>query len=207
MKGAYSEHTTLTGILYLHRISDPRVEGSSLKNLRLMRSLCGTENLSHVTLATTMWDMVTDEDGNRREKELKEDGEFWAQLEADGARIRRYDRTKEGALMLVNELLMLSPFVIQIQKEVAIEKKRLIDTAAGQSISEEITALTQEYQRELEEVESELEQTKKTPKPIIGPGHFAAAVFNKKIPAAERTAERAAEESQYTFSEYTMISC
>jgi len=135
--------------------------GSSLKNLRMLRSLCGTQNLGHVTLATTMWDNVTEDEGALREGELTADGQFWGSMKADGARIRRYDYTKGGAMVLVNELLQLSPVVLQIQKEIAIENKTLIQTDAGQSISNDLIKLTKKYETELAEVKEELEFAKK----------------------------------------------
>lgn len=77
MKDAYDEKTRLTGIIYLHRISDNRMFGSSLKNLRMFRSLCGTENLSYVILATTIWDKVNAGEGRAREAELLFNDQWW----------------------------------------------------------------------------------------------------------------------------------
>lgn len=120
MKQAYQDKTRLTGVICLHRISDTRMSGSSTKNLRMLRSLCGTSNLSHVSLVTTMWDKVQPEEGENREAELLSTGKFWGDMRDDGAMVRRYDNTKERALILVNELLQMSPFILQIQKEMML---------------------------------------------------------------------------------------
>jgi len=48
----------LSGILYLHRISDRRMTGSAKKNLLMFKKLCGNNALVNVTLATTMWGTV-----------------------------------------------------------------------------------------------------------------------------------------------------
>lgn len=50
----YDDGHLLSGIIYLHRIIDNRREGPSLKNLRMMKALCGINSLKNVVLATTM---------------------------------------------------------------------------------------------------------------------------------------------------------
>ena len=46
----------LSGILYLHRITDNRMAGTPLKNLQVFQKLCGRDALGKVYLTTTMWD-------------------------------------------------------------------------------------------------------------------------------------------------------
>ncbi|KAL4061675.1 hypothetical protein V8B97DRAFT_2066349, partial [Scleroderma yunnanense] len=46
----------LTGLIYVHRISDTRVGGNAQRNLRMFRNLCGDESLKNVVIVTTMWD-------------------------------------------------------------------------------------------------------------------------------------------------------
>jgi 50S ribosome-binding GTPase len=49
----------LSGIIYLHPISEPKMVGTATRNLAMMRLLCGEENLGVVWLATTMWGLVS----------------------------------------------------------------------------------------------------------------------------------------------------
>ena len=158
MKDAYDDKTKLTGIIYLHKISDMRMTGSAFKNLRMLRSLCGTPNLSHVILATTMWDKVTEKEGDDRERELLAEGKFWGDLRADGATVRRYDYTEGGAMALINQLLQMSPIVFQIQREIAVEKKRLRDTDAGHEVDRSLARLKKEHKDDLLAVRQELTQ-------------------------------------------------
>jgi hypothetical protein len=65
-QGSYEDRVFLSGIIYLHRISDVRMSGSSTKNLRLFRKLCGSDNMTSVTLVTTMWDKVEEGMGEIR---------------------------------------------------------------------------------------------------------------------------------------------
>ena len=72
---ANHERKHLSGIIYFHRITDPRMEGSNM-NLRMFRELCGEKNFSNVILCTTMWDKVGEEEGRRREQELRNKENF-----------------------------------------------------------------------------------------------------------------------------------
>ena len=45
----------LSGLLYLHRITDDRVGGMALKNLSMFQKLVGDHNMQNVILVTTMW--------------------------------------------------------------------------------------------------------------------------------------------------------
>ncbi|KAI6102827.1 P-loop containing nucleoside triphosphate hydrolase protein [Pisolithus sp. B1] len=62
----------LSAILYFHRISDNRMAGTPLKNLRFFERLCGKNAMSKVTLVTTMWDEAGSEVGKERLTELKQ---------------------------------------------------------------------------------------------------------------------------------------
>ncbi|MCJ1390893.1 hypothetical protein MMC18_003754 [Xylographa bjoerkii] len=158
MKDAYDDRTRLTGIIYLQRISDNRMAGSSIKNLSMLRSLCGTKNLSHVIMATTMWDQVTLEQGNNREAELLSTGAFWGTMKRAGSMVRRYDNTKGGAMDMVNELLQMDRIVLQIQEEIAVQKKALGDTKAGQTVNSDLKKLEEKHKEDVEAVRKELAQ-------------------------------------------------
>ncbi|KAH9205376.1 P-loop containing nucleoside triphosphate hydrolase protein [Leptodontidium sp. 2 PMI_412] len=70
MKDTYDDGFLLSGIIYLHRIIDPRMEGPSLKNLRMMKKLCGANSLSNVVLATTIITTETGHDARALVKSL-----------------------------------------------------------------------------------------------------------------------------------------
>lgn len=156
MKDAYDDKTRLTGIIYLHRISDNRMSGSSYKNLKMLRSLCGTSNLSHVILATTMWDKVTAEVGDVREAELLSEDEWWGQMKNNGSVVRRFDDTTGGAMAIVNVLLQMSPVVFKIQEEIAVEKKQLVETQAGRSIDASLKDESRKHEENLAVVTADL---------------------------------------------------
>lgn len=92
----YEQRGKLSGILYLHPVTDDRMKGNALKNLAMFKKLIGEPCLKNVTLVTTKWSKVDKEVGERREQELYD--QFWKPMVACQATMRRYDGTSKGAL-------------------------------------------------------------------------------------------------------------
>src|SRR5262245_53143547 len=68
LKETFIAGTLLTGIIYLHRITDVRMTNASVRNLTLFRKLCGEDNLSNVILVTNRWEMIGKSEAEAREK-------------------------------------------------------------------------------------------------------------------------------------------
>jgi hypothetical protein len=99
----YGEHAKLVGILYLHRITDPRVNGSGANNLHVLISLCGMSEMPNVVLVTTFWGQIESQLGEQREAELKRG--FWKQMLEQGCKIVRFKGGHESAFDIVTPLL------------------------------------------------------------------------------------------------------
>lgn len=127
--------------------------GSSIKNLRMFRKLCGAENMSKVCLLTTMWDKVTPEEGLAREKELHQG--FWAAMISSGSSIRRHDRGLDSARDVVRSMLVNKPTTIKLQDEI-VSGKTLIETDAGVCINEEIMNLQKQHEEDLNVLKEEM---------------------------------------------------
>jgi hypothetical protein len=157
LRDSYKEAMLLSGIIYLHRISDLRMSGSSIKNLRMFRKLCGAESMHNVSLVTTMWDKVTRVEGETREKDLM-DGEngFWKAMISGGCLVRRHSGSVESARELVAELAGKKRTVLRLQEEIA-EGKKLIETEAGVSLNEELLRVQRQHEEELSCVMEEME--------------------------------------------------
>ncbi|KAI6042347.1 P-loop containing nucleoside triphosphate hydrolase protein [Pisolithus marmoratus] len=78
-----SPRPVLSAILYFHRISDNRMAGTPLKNLRFFEKLCGKNAMANTILVTTMWDEVEPEVGEERLKELKDS--YWKMMISAGS--------------------------------------------------------------------------------------------------------------------------
>lgn len=167
VKGSYNE-MQLSGIIYLHSISEPRMTGSSLQNLRMFRKLCGDGSLKNVILATTKWGIPPNSDELTREQDLCSNDDFWRLMIKDGSLVRRFEYTEGSAQCLVEEILRTGKerFTPKIQHEVVELGKKLSDTDAGASIDEALVELAKKYQEDLkalmEEQDRALRKRKRT---------------------------------------------
>lgn len=165
LAAAYKQEMKLSGIIYLHPISDNRVTHHTTKNLEMFRKLTGEKNLKHVLLATSMWDKVSLEEGVRREDELK--GKFWKLLTVMGAKTVRHDDTGESARQIAAMLLGNKPFYLQLQEEMGKDNKALRDTAAGKEVMIELVRMKEEHRRELAEMEGLIKSSAKESESVI----------------------------------------
>ncbi|KAL4077629.1 hypothetical protein J3A83DRAFT_1637951 [Scleroderma citrinum] len=116
----------------------------------MFQKLCGDESLKNIVIVTTMWDMVTPEDGLRREQELKSSDSPFKPLLDKGAIMRRHDRTPESALSIIEYLLGKS--ATQIVPELAQER----DTATGTELHNEISVLLRKHEEEMESLKADM---------------------------------------------------
>lgn len=166
LAAAYRQEMKLSGIIYLHPISDNRVTHHTTKNLDMFRKLTGEKNLKNVLLATSMWDRVTPDEGQRREDELT--SRFWKLLLAMGAKtVRHAASTPESATHIASLLLGNKPFYLQLQEEMGKDNKALRDTAAGREVMLEIVRMKEEHSRELAEMENMIQSSARESESVI----------------------------------------
>ncbi|KAJ3559130.1 hypothetical protein NM688_g525 [Phlebia brevispora] len=153
----YEQGFKLSGIVYMHRISDFRVGGISRRNFSMFRKLCGDNALHNVVIVTNMWGEVTRERGVARERELATDDLLFGPALALGARMLRHNNTVSCARSILSPLLSNIPKALRIQEELVDERKDIADTDAGQELGREIAALLKKHRAELAEVQRELQ--------------------------------------------------
>ena len=152
----YEEGSTLAGVIYIHRISDRRFTGITGRNFNIFRKLCGEPTLKNVVLVTNMWDEAHREINEIREKELS--SRFFKPALDYGAKMVRHHNTVRSAHDIVRRILKNHPIVLQIQRELVDEGKDIINTAAGESINQELNELIRRHQMELEQLRAEMVQ-------------------------------------------------
>ncbi|KZP04214.1 hypothetical protein FIBSPDRAFT_767782 [Athelia psychrophila] len=157
----YKEKVALSAILYLHRISDNRMAGSPLKNLKMFASMCGQEAMPHVILATTMWSETKLATGERRETELKTT--FWADMIAQGCTVQRFEDTYDSAWQIVGDSLAGEENII-LSHEIYDDKKNLNETGAGIKLTEELNRLISDQKVAARRME---EQVKSQHNPVL----------------------------------------
>lgn len=157
MGSSYQNRILLHGIIYLHRISDARMQGSAKKNLLMFKKLCGQDALKRVILVTTMWDRVAAADGESREEELITTPEFWGYMIGNGSKCRRHLNTVQTAQAIIHKLARhRSTVTTNLQKELVDENRSLDKTSAGLELESEIRKEREIWAKKLKETESEM---------------------------------------------------
>lgn len=150
------EGRRLDGIIYLHRISDPRMGGTAKKNLRMFRELCGDENMRKVRIVTTYWNFVHETEGTNREADLKNSA-FRHLIDA-GAQMLRQDREEESARFIMSTFVRGEPPVmLKIQKELN-EGRVLGETSAGVVVIEEMAEIKKKHEVEMKALRKEYKE-------------------------------------------------
>ncbi|EED19615.1 conserved hypothetical protein [Talaromyces stipitatus ATCC 10500] len=158
----YKQNLCFCGIIYLHRITDPRMQGSTMKNLRMLQLMCGKENFKHVALATTMWEnMKSSEKGERighqRLMEMRRP-DFFGQILGEGRDIIQHDGSPESARKIVRLLTEQNKkVVLDIQYELIDEGMSLDETSAGQYLREDFLEAQKRFDAEIAELQGIME--------------------------------------------------
>ncbi|KAJ6192387.1 P-loop containing nucleoside triphosphate hydrolase protein [Bipolaris maydis] len=169
---AHVSNVKLAGIIFLQRISDFRVGGSGIKNIKMFQKLCGEDTLASVVLATTMWEQAGENAGKEREKQLKRELQLWKKMIDHGSKVYRHDSGKVSATKIINYLIARKrPVTLDIQREMVDQAKDLVDTGAGSELASTVELLIKNYERKLKDLEKELrlarEQHNKEDREII----------------------------------------
>ena len=127
-----------------------------MKNLRMFKKLCGSQGLSCVVLATTMWSQVTPEEGERRENELISNQEFWGEMIKQGSTVMRQDRAEVSAIQIIQYILSKRRrMVLDIQEEMA-SGKTLDETSAGRALEAELEIMRKKHEAEMKELREDM---------------------------------------------------
>jgi hypothetical protein len=152
METTYRAQVKLTAIIYLHPITNDRLEGSALDNLSLFRKLCGPKFYPNVILATTFWSKVDTQVGSRREAELMETEEFWGSMCNRGSEVIRLPDDQESCIKLLLRLANKPKVSLQIQEELVDQGLSIGKTAAGASAKNirALEALREEFNQRMD---------------------------------------------------------
>ncbi|KAJ5203307.1 hypothetical protein N7449_005386 [Penicillium cf. viridicatum] len=194
MESFSSKKVILNGIIYLHRITDIRMQGSAMKNLFMFKKLCGPDALKNVILATTMWERVSLEDGERREQELERTSEFWGEMIMRGAQVKRHQNNANSAWSLVDIFASRSSTrrkaVLTIQQEMVVQHKPLDKTDAGIELESSLVQEREKWSQELERTRDDMrEALAAKDKESLEQLRETEAKMNKKIDEIERARE------------------
>ncbi|KAG6335339.1 hypothetical protein ID866_3750 [Astraeus odoratus] len=153
----YKKEALLSGLLYFHRITDNRMAGTPLKNLRVFQKLCGNKAMSQIVLTTTMWDEVDEEVGIERLTELQ--GNYWKGMIARGSTTFRYWNTPESARTLLWQLVDRKRREVRLQKEIGDKDMELAETDAAQELQSRLDQAAATQRQVLERIRAQLART------------------------------------------------
>ena len=138
----------LSGIVYLHRITDTRVAGSARRALNLFQRICGEDNYKNVILATTFWNSIVhcEETGVDREKQLLSNEGFWKCMKEKGAQTIRLARDYTMILPALMKMATKPLVTLRIQHEMN-QGCNLEGTMAGLLIQDNSAKLNVEHER------------------------------------------------------------
>ncbi|KAL8720099.1 MAG: hypothetical protein Q9181_007961 [Wetmoreana brouardii] len=150
----------LSGVIYLHRITDPRMSGSAIKNLELLKLLCGKQAFPIVSLVTTRWNEFAEGSTDfqmaiDRESQLCAGEKFWAPMIEAGSSVFRHGRPDLSSTSIIIESILQGQrkASLAIQTEMVIQKLCLNMTSAGRFLEQEYGKAEQTYERELQEIQ------------------------------------------------------
>lgn len=166
LSASYSRNVFIHGMIYLHRIADNTMSGSSKRNIDMFKALCGYSTYSNVAIATTFWNQQERQIFAQREAELKDDPAFFHDILSEGARLfchgelgQEVRQLRDSAHAIVRHVVAqsrLAPVVLLIQHELVDEHKVLEQTAAGVVIAGELSKGAEGYQRQLATLQNDL---------------------------------------------------
>ncbi|KIM49707.1 hypothetical protein M413DRAFT_21870 [Hebeloma cylindrosporum] len=151
LRKTYEKRVLLSGIVYTHRITDPRMPGTPHRNLLVFSELTGRKGTKNVVLATTMWDRLhpTKENGlgDKREGALKK--EYWNLMIYHGAAVDRFLNTSDSAWSIVDNIVnkhdQKAPLLFQQQR--VEQEKSLPQTSAGEALEQDLARLVKNHKK------------------------------------------------------------
>ena len=160
---SYSQNIKLNGIIYFHRISDNKMQGSAKKNLIMFKKLCGDNALKNVILITSMWDRVAENEGAKRERELLQTPEFWGFMISKGSKAYRHNNSIESAKQLLRHFIpdIKLKITLDLQQEMVDRNMSLDQTGAGRELENEIAKERARFKIELKEIGEQLMEAMK----------------------------------------------
>jgi hypothetical protein len=139
----------LSGIIYVHRIIEPRMQGTALSNMNMFRRLCGSDCFPNVVLATSFWSEVDPTEGAQRERELYETDKFWGQLVKKGSPVVRIGLDDRADERLLLRIAQNNKVFLRAQKEMQ-DGRRNCETSAAREANESLSDWRQYFNSQLE---------------------------------------------------------
>jgi hypothetical protein len=149
LRGSAVANKRLSGIIYIHRITDCRLRGSALTNLRMFRKLVGPEWFQNVILATSFWDEANLTEAAQREAELCDHPDYWKRMREKGSQVVRLGFDRKADQRLLSRVAQYDKILLRAQEEM-LEGKANFQTSAAQEVNQTIDQWKQQLDQKFE---------------------------------------------------------
>jgi hypothetical protein len=129
-RSRYRNGIKLHGVLYLHRISDNRMDGIARRDFGMFKHLVGENNFKNVIIVTTMWDRTPHQYGINNVEQLRTDPSLFKPVLDRGAPMMHHLKIPETAQEIVQRIMTNNPLPLEIQIELVDQSKDISQTAA-----------------------------------------------------------------------------
>ncbi|KAF6824169.1 hypothetical protein CPLU01_11016 [Colletotrichum plurivorum] len=154
----HKQGIAVTGIAYLHNITDRRMSGSSLQALKTFKAMCGKQSYPHVSLVTNMASnsgSSSAEEDNLGQLVARTD--WWGDMVTRGSRIMKHTGTADSAKRILQASIAARgrTLLLTIQKELVDDGLDLDYTSAGWELNREIRQAVEQLQVEMRRLREE----------------------------------------------------
>jgi hypothetical protein len=153
---AHKSNLKLSGIILLQRVTDPRIGGSGVRNIKMFKRLCGDDSLASVVLATTFWNFTDMKSACDREAQYMREDFLWKPMIDQGSKVLRHDKKEISARSIVQYLIERKrPVVLDIQREMVEQALPLGETGAGEEVSSGVEKEKQWFEKKLGDLQQQ----------------------------------------------------
>jgi hypothetical protein len=147
---SYEQKSRLIGVLYLHDITNARMGGTAVRNVKMFNSVVGEAAAKNVVIVTTKWDLIDAKAGEERQKELAADEQFFGNILKQGATLQPFvkgDNPMRLIEKIIKEHQRINIHIVDQMKK----GMKLNETDAGKVLNKDIEDALQAQQDKHEE--------------------------------------------------------
>lgn len=148
LAAAYERKIQLSGLVYLHRITDTRLQGSASQGLAIFKKMCGEENYHGIVIATTRWDEIAPEQmasASKRQQDLRE--RAWGDIFKGGGYIVALSAARIDAMNIIRHIVCKNyRLTLAFQRQIVDEERPIYETDAGKVIFDTLEDYEEQFQ-------------------------------------------------------------
>ncbi|PCH42106.1 nucleoside triphosphate hydrolase protein [Wolfiporia cocos MD-104 SS10] len=152
------ERRYLSGVIYMHRITDNRMGGVATRNFRMFMHLCGEQALPNAAIVLNMWNEVNADVGNARRQELLTNEKFFKPAITAGAKAFEHDDTVQSAHRILCHLAQQPPKILLIQQEIVRKHVQIGMTSAGLALLQDLVDKEVKHRDRLQQTQKDIEE-------------------------------------------------